>query len=503
MSGVERGRKKKFTVQQVGLIAALFLLVPGMRYFMPTGDLFMCKLMLVLGFAWLVHTIAAALGLTGQWHARLRIGLAVITAIFLVHPNLFFGLLLFAFFRHLLIAVYLVVLILILVTALRLRTYFVFLLIALCLAPLSGMLAFWWNFTMFGGGGFDPKTAPPGVSAVFSLAEWRDKLDVGKAHPYALAYDEQNEVLLASFKDDWRAVFHLGGKHNHNFIVMRPLNDSQADPKVLFFGTSLQPENIALYPPEKIGWVNLLDVKGQTFHVASFSYADNELKLKSMNPLPAEPNAIFIDAAQRRLLIVGIQMELMDLDPATLKVRSVRNLLPDLHPAGLKNDIFNRLLKSELSLMMSLYDRQNDRMFLAMVGHYVHALSLKNFKDVRTPSYPLSVGLDFDEARHELAVSRPVQGRITIINTKTMEVKEEFDVGAPLRPIALLRKRNWILTGAYTANETMIVDRNTGRVAHRFQLGRLQRHAISTPAGDRAFLATGWGVFAIDIDQLP
>ena len=482
---------------------ALLSLLPGLRYFMPAGNLTVFKMIRGLSVAWILFTFLSAAFSYSRFVRAIRILLQLLTALFLLHPVIFFSLLLFVFFRWVLfgtIAVLIFALILIwrysAERAIPVLTVF-------CLLPLVSIGSFWWNFTMIGGGSFDADTAPLGVRAVFSVAELKCGGEIGEAHPYSLAYDERNDLLVASFKDDWGAIFGRSDERHHNFLAMRKVGDPAAQPSFLFFGASQQPENMVLFPEEKRGWVNVLDVGVQTFYVVAFSYADDRLSLLKMEKLPAEPNAVFYDDRQKRLLVIGIQMELMELDPNTLRVRSTRPLFPDLHPDGVKLDPYHRILKSELSMMMSLYDMENNRLFFATIGHFVHALSLDDFHDLRTASFPLTVGLSFDSVRRELAVARPIQQRIAIIDTESMQIKNEVAAGAPVRPVALISQRDWVLAGGYTSNGTMIYDRRSGKRLYRFSLGRLQRSAIATPTGDKVFVATGQGVFLIDTSELP
>ncbi|HPQ68357.1 MAG TPA: hypothetical protein PKW95_04470 [bacterium] len=491
---------KQLIVQQAGLTAALLLLLPGLRYFMPTGDLFYCKITIVLAVVWLLLAILSAyLKTDTKFIKAVRYLTAAATAVFLAFPFLYLNLILFTFFRWVW-TVTLVVLLALFGVVLRFsRQRLVPLLIEAFLLMLVGMVCFWWNFTMMNGGAFDPQTAPSGVKAMFSVAELQRAGTIGEAHPYAMAYDEQNDVLIASFKDDWGAVFGRNDNKRRNFLALRKTEDLAAEPSFLFFGSSQQPENLALHPEEKIGWVNVLDVGKRTFHIGAFSYADNRLSMIRMEQLPEEPNAVFYDDARKRLLVVGIEMELLELDSETLQVRTIRRMTSDMEPQvkGL-----GAIWRQEFIILMAMFESRSNQLFIATLGQYTHALSLNDFHDRRADTYPLVVCLAFDPVRGKIAATQPIQKRIAIIDVATMKVEKTIDTGYAVRPIAFLKQGEWLLTGGYTGNGTMIFDRHSGRMIRRFALGRLQRNAIATSDGERAFIATGWGVFSVEVNTV-
>lgn len=491
---------KQLIVQQAGLTVTLLLLLPGLRYFMPTGDLFYCKISIALAGLWLLLTIFSANLKSDTKILKTICYLATAaTALFLAFPFLYLNLILFTFFRW----VWLVTLVVLLVLfgfVLRFsRQRIVPLLIEAFLFMLVSMVCFWWNFTMMNGDAFDPQTAPNGVKAVFSVAELQRAGAIGEAHPYAMAYDEQNDVLIASFKDDWGAVFGRSDNKKRNFLVMRKVEALAAEPSFLFFGPSQQPENLVLHPEEKIGWVNVLDVGRRTFHLGAFSYADDRLSLIRMEELPEEPNAVFYDEFRNRLLIVGIEMELMELDPETLQVWSIRSMTPVMEPPerGVR-----AILRQEFIILMALFESRSNQLFIATLGSYTHALSLNDFQDRRADTYPLAVCLAFDPVRGKIAATQPIQKQIALIDVATMKVEKTITTGLAVRPIAFLNQGDWLLTGGYTDNGTMIFDRHSGRMIHRFALGRLQRNAIASSDGERAFIATGWGVFIVEVNAL-
>lgn len=491
---------KQLIVQQAGLTAALLLLLPGLRYFMPTSELFYCKISIALAGLWLVLTIFSAFLKTDKTILKaIRYLTAAATAFFLVFPFFYLNLILFTFFRWVW-SITLVVLLALFGLVLRFsRQRIVPLLIEAFLFMLVSMVCFWWNFTMMGGGAFDPQTAPNGVTAVFSVADLKRTGTIGEAHPYAVAYDEQNDLLIASFKDDWGAVFGRDDNKRRNFLAMRKAEDSSAEPSFLFFGESQQPENLVLHPQRKIGWVNVLDVGRRTFHVGAFSYADDRLSLIRLEELPEEPNAVFYDDVRDRLLVVGIEMELMELDPDTLQVRSIRSMTPNMKPPerGLR-----AILRQEFIILMALFDDRSNQLFIATFGPYLHAMSLADFHDRRAETYPLAVCLAFDPVRGKIAATQPIQKRIAIIDVATMKVEKTIATGLPVRPIAFMNQGDWLLTGGYADNGTVIFDRHSERMIHRFALGRLQRNAVATSDGQRAFIATGWGVFAVEVNTI-
>lgn len=489
---------------QLLLVVMLLSLLPGLRYYMPTGGLVVLKMVAAAAVAWAIYCLLFKL-LHFYFSRPLAVigyGLPVLTSIALVQPTFMFGMLLFAFFRWLFYISVISFVFLLVGISRFVKLRFTLILILVCALIQISFIGTWWNFTMVLGGKFRPENYPKAISVIFSVADLRAQGLIGEAHPYGLAYDDQADLLIASFKDDWGHIFGRWDDVGHNFLALRHTKDEKAPPDFLFFNRTQLPESIAIRPAEKIGWVNVLDVGRRTFHLAEFSYAGDRLTLTRFIDLPFEPNCIFDDRQNNRLLVIGIQMELLELDPETLAIRSFRNLIPDLNSSSSKNSTLHEM-GAELSLLDALFDPTSQQLFIATIGHQVHALSLTDFHDRRVPSFPLNSGLHFDPVRRELAVARLLQGELIVIDTDSFQVKQRFDLGLPVRPIAIVRPRDWLLTGSYTRNGTVIVDRQTGRVMHRFALGRLQRNAITDAGGERVFLATGWGVFAIDAAQLP
>ena len=93
---------KQLIVQQAGLTVTLLLLLPGLRYFMPTGDLFYCKISIALAGLWLLLTIFSAnLKSDTKILTTICYLATAATALFLAFPFLYLNLILFTFFRWL------------------------------------------------------------------------------------------------------------------------------------------------------------------------------------------------------------------------------------------------------------------------------------------------------------------------------------------------------------------------------------------------------------------
>ena len=487
---------------EMAVIIEMALVLPGMKYFFPLGDLFWFKAYLTLVGLWLLRCILYGQPWVGRsaWQRLGSAALTMSTFVILSQALLFFGAILTVFYRWIWIPLAAGGTVFILTFWRGDRPRSRVIAVSLLWIPLAGMAASLWNFNMVGAGRFDPQNNPPAVRAVLTVEQIKlADSALGEAHPYALAYDESSDTLVASFKDDWGAVFPRADRRRHNFLAAFSTRGEDRRLRTLIFGPTQIPENISLRPRERRGWVDVLDMQRRTFHVAAFRYNDQALTLTAFGDLPIEPNAIFDDPERDRLLVVGIQMELLELDPESLAVRSRTNLEP--FPRTDYENPLKLFWSSGLSVWSSRFDPRTGKLFFGGLGHSLHSMTLPDLADRPAPVFPIVVGLAIDE-QGMLFAAQPLQKKILGLNAETMRTMEVIDVRLPVRAFASIPGTNLVLAGSYSQNRTLAVDRATGAIIAEFHLGRLQREAISDRLGHRVFVASGLGIFEIDGDRL-
>jgi len=497
-------RRARVTIYwQWVFLLLLFALLPGLRYVFPTGELFWFRAGLVLALLWLLALLAALFVPRVDMLRRRLIFPFLIpgTYLFLLHSTVFMALVLTVFFRGVWVLLLGVLVLFLFLCFRRSQPRAMVLLVALVTIPLVGVLSLWWHFTMIGASPVRHEDMPAAVRPVLTVEDLkRADSGIGETHPYALAYDNLSDTLIVSFKDDWGAVFPRMKQRNHNLLVACSTGVQGPRLRTLPFSRYRQPENIAIRPEENRGWVTVLDLEKRTFHVAAFRYSTDSLHLTGFADLPVEPNGIFDDKDRDRLLVVGIQMELLELDPDTLRVRTMQDLTPHLDPPDLQAG-FQRLLRGEYSLLVILFVPEANQLFLGTLGRYVHALSLPKMTRRQAPSFPITIGMSIGD-RDELFVSQGMRRRILVLDATTLELKRELHTGLPVRALAPIPGTELLVAGAYSSNRTLVMDRDSGEIVREYNLGRLQRYAIPDPDNGRAFLATGLGVFEIRGDGM-
>ncbi len=519
--------------RELAVTASLVLLLPGMRFYWPENAWILFEAYAAAIVLWSARCIMTARGSLRLASRRRSFGVAlpIVTFALLLIATLPFGVILLIFYRWLAIVLY-VVEASCLVLAARNRPRAPAILAALIWIPLGGMLACWWNFEMIGAGPFSSRENPDSVRALLTVEQLKaSDPSLGEAHPYALAYDDQADVLVASFKDDWGAIFPRADGRRHNFLAAVATRGEDRRLRTLPFGPTQIPENLCLRPSERRGWVDVLDMAHRTHHVAAFRYDDVALTMTAFADLPFEPNGIFDDPGRNRLLIVGIENELLELQPDTLaqgsrvsiqgffnpqfKVREARESSRRHRPkrldsatiagppgekiSGLDRIVMplRTLVTAGMTLTASQYDARTETLFFGKVGFWLDSLRLRDFAVRSAPAFAVVFGLNLDEDG-VLFAGLPFQRRVLALDGESLRTLASLDVGTPVRATAPMPGTTLVLAGGYSENRTVLVDRHTGKIAAEYRLGRLQRDAIADVAGRRVFVATGLGVFAID-----
>ncbi|NLH47258.1 MAG: hypothetical protein GX444_01500 [Myxococcales bacterium] len=505
----------------------LGLLLPGIRYFNPTNRGIM-DLFWLLFFAWI--PVGGLLLLPARyrptkWIPRIQLALGLITGLALLQSVLYLGAILAVFYRWIGLLAVLLVLVFLGRFFRSPRPRLLVLLVAAAVIPLAGMLCSWWNFLMIGAGRYQPGTEQAPVRLLIDPTELKSRdPQIGKAHPYFVEYDAPADLLVASFKDDWGAIYPRFDRERHNYLVMRRTN-GEPQWRLLYFGPSQQPENIKLDPDRSRGWVNVLDPARHTFHLAAFSYAGDELRQTAFGELPVEPNALFYHADQDRLFVLGMRRELVELDPVSLKIRAQYSfnylLNNDVRNTELHSELIRTLKGEELVNLTAYYRLAANTLYLGGLGRRLHAVSferpippvssadeaaglppvvsLSRGTSRRVALGPEILQLDYDAEWNELWAGLPLQREVVALDGDTLAIKRRFAATVAVRPLAVLPGTDYLLTGDYAADRTVLLDRRDGAVKAVYRLGRLQRHAVADPAAPRAFVATGWGVFEVRV----
>ena len=388
----------------------------------------------------------------------------------------------------------------------------------------TGSMALWCNFVMLGSRSFEGTEEAAAVRPVLTVDQLMEAYDdAGETHPYAMAYDPLSDTLVTSFKDDWGAFFPRFRATTHNMLVLCNTLGDDRNLRRLTFGPQQVPENIVLRPSQPRGWVNVLDMRHRSYHVAAFRYDDHQVEQTAFVELPVEPNYIIDDEQMDRLLVIGILFEVLVLDPDTLQVISRHDLFPLLFSVdgpdpggGLETSSVDgsgrsstsagkkippRPLAGELCIVAARFDEMGRTVYLGTMGRYVRAFLVDGWVPTHRASAPGMV-LGFDGGEGELLATQPLQRSVLVLDEKSLEVVQRLPVGFPARPVARIPGSRWIVTGSYSGNRSVVVDRRSGEITTTFRLGRLQRDAVPDPTRKRVFLATGLGLFEIDGDKL-
>jgi hypothetical protein len=451
------------------------------------------KVYVVLAALWWVRLGVRAAGRTaGPWAKRSGVVANIGALVALAHSTLVLGTILLTFYRAVFVVVAAGVVAIGAALARRRTLTSAWVVVLAAALPMAGAGCSWWNFLMIGARPFDPVASGPDIRAVATIEQMRAAgLDVGEAHPYWLAYDPGEGLLVASFKDDWGAVFPRRGARVHNFLLACSTRDGDPRLRIARLGPREIPENIALRPGARRGWVNVLDLDEQRFRLIEFRVEEDGIAIVRSVELPVEPNAVFDDPARNRLLVFGIQMRLIELDPDTLAIRSSIELQPLLSSGD------GALPLSAMSAVASDFDPDRNALYVAVVGRFVHRVDLKTMEVRRALSFPLVDYLTRLDGSGALVAAMPMQHRLLILDAESMAIRRQISVGIAPRPVAALTGTPWILAGGYGNNSTTLVNAQTGAIGPVHRLGRLQRAAVSDPTRPRAFVATGLGVFEV------
>ena len=485
---------------------ALVLLIPCMRFYFPLGDLHWMKIAMVFAGVWMVRSLPAPV-FWRKWQ-KLQKTLALLTVLLpllvFVPLILMFGAILAVFYVWVFVAAGLVLLGFA-ATMIRGRIPkgqpLVLFVVGIILA---GCFCSWWNFLMIGAPQYKPSANSEGVRPVLLVDQIRTlRPDIGEAHPYAIAYDPDHDTLVGSFKDDWGAIFPRVDHLQHNFLAAVATKADEPGLRTLFLGKHQLPENLALDPAQRRGWVNVLDMEHRSFHVVAFGYNDTSIEQVGRLDLPWEPNAIFYDPLRNRVLVVraatlGGRVEGLSVDPETLKPSS--SFLLPMGPT--RKGGLDLSQNRELAIMSARYDPGLDRLFIGTIGRFVHAFAIDQGLVGRASSWLIVVALSLNPDQGELLAAQPLNDTVLVVDMQSMATLKKLDVGVACRPVTHLPRTDWIVAGGYSQNRTVVVDKTSGRIVQTFRLGRLQRDAISDPSSRRAFVATGLGLFEIDADRL-